>query len=111
VLQRPAPRRVPQRALVHPPATCPVGHRGLAPGIQRGAAEEGSGRADAKCLREAIGIHYHQPRTLNRPATETGGASRPPSRPTPPAHGPRYIAPALESTAAVRSPPSPPACR
>ncbi len=70
-----AARRVSQRTLVHPPDARPDRHRNLAPGIQRGAAEEGIGRTDTERLRKATGIHYHQPRTLNRLATESGGTS------------------------------------
>src|SRR5690606_4770738 len=79
ILQRAPARRVPQRTLVHPPAARPDRHRNLAPGIQRGAAKEGIGRTDTERLREATGIHYHPPRTLNRPATESGGTSVPPN--------------------------------
>lgn len=77
VLQRAAAGRVSQRTLVHPPAARPDGHRDLAPGVQRGAAEEGTRRPNTERLREATGIRYHQPRTLNRPATESGGTSLP----------------------------------
>ncbi len=59
ILQRTAAGRMPQRALVHPPAACPDSHRDLAARVQRGTTEEGSGREDAKRLREATGIHYH----------------------------------------------------
>ena len=50
ILQRALPRRMPQRALVHQPGACPSRHRDVATGIQRGATEEGTRRADARRL-------------------------------------------------------------
>lgn len=49
--------------------------RGVAPGIQRGAAEEIARRADAICIRQATGrqIGYINPRTLKPSATEKRG--------------------------------------
>ena len=50
---------------------------GLAPRVQRGAAEEGTGRAHARPVRQAAGrgTQYSHHRTLNRSATEDGGTS------------------------------------
>ena len=46
-------------------------------GVQRGAAEEGTGRAHARPVRQAAGrgTQYSHHRTLNRSATEDGGTS------------------------------------
>jgi hypothetical protein len=55
------------------------GHRGVAPRIQRGAAEEGPRWADARRIRAAIDGDGEDGesnrRTLNRSATESGGTS------------------------------------
>jgi hypothetical protein len=76
ILQRPAARRVPQRALVHPPAARTGRHRDLAARIQRGASEEGAGWHDASGLCTTLGKHrYDQPRALNPTTTESGGTS------------------------------------
>lgn len=52
-------------------------HRGLAQGIQRGTAEEGTGRSDTRCPCEAAQskIRYSDHRTLDRSATQGGGTS------------------------------------
>ena len=50
IVQRPLPRRVPERALVHEPGACPGRHRNVATGVQRRATEEGTRRADARRL-------------------------------------------------------------
>jgi hypothetical protein len=55
ILQRPPARRMPQRTLVHAPAAGADGHRDLAQGIQRGATEESTRRADARRLCETTG--------------------------------------------------------
>ena len=54
-------------------------HRGLAPGIQRGATEEGPRRADARRLRKTAdkGNEYSHRRTLKPTATQDGGTSHP----------------------------------
>ena len=77
IVQRPVPRRVPQRALVHESGSYPGPRRGLATRVQRGAAEEGTGRAHARPVRQAAGrgTQYSHRRTLNRSATEDGGTS------------------------------------
>ena len=73
----PIPRRVPQRALVHDVGACPGHHRGVAPRVQRGATEEGTGWAHARSLCPTDGerTEYSHPWTLNRTATESGGTS------------------------------------
>ena len=55
IVQWPVPRRVPERALVHQPGACPGRHRDVAAGVQRGATEEGTRRADARRLRAIDG--------------------------------------------------------
>ena len=53
-VQRTIPRRVFQRALVHVACPCPRRYRSVAPGKQRRANEEITGRADTRTVREAI---------------------------------------------------------
>ncbi len=79
IVQRPLPRRMPQRALVHQPGACPSRHRDVATGIQRGATEEGTRRADARRLRQTAdeGNGYSHRRTLKPTATQDGGTSTP----------------------------------
>ena len=50
IVQRPLPRRMPQRALVHQPGPCASRDRDVATGIQRGTTEEATRRADARRL-------------------------------------------------------------
>src|SRR6185437_1162559 len=56
VVQRAPARRMPQRALVPQPAARTRRDRTLAAGIQRGATEEGVGRADTHRLCEAVKV-------------------------------------------------------
>src|SRR5581483_6184442 len=56
IVQRPPARRVPQRTLVLELATGTHRDRNLAPGIQRGATQEGVGRADTRRLRRAVKV-------------------------------------------------------
>src|SRR6185437_2312346 len=56
IVQRPPARRMSQRTLVSQPAVRPHRDRTLAAGIQRGATEEGVGRADTGRLREAVKV-------------------------------------------------------
>src|SRR5688572_18522782 len=72
---------MPQRALVYQPGPCPSGDRGLATGIQRGATEEGTRRADARRLCQAADQRngYSHRRTLKPTATQDGGTSLAPN--------------------------------
>ncbi len=62
VLQRQAPRRMPQRALVHQPAPRTHRYRNLAPGIQRGATEKSTWRTDPNAYAEQLAA---KPTTIN----------------------------------------------
>ena len=46
---------MPERALVHDPTACAGGDRGMAPGLQRAAAEEAVGRVATGGLRRTHG--------------------------------------------------------
>lgn len=65
---------MPERALVLHPATRTTNHRDMAEGIQRGATEEGSGRADTvpTCKTTGKEIDYSNRRTLDLGATQKG---------------------------------------
>ena len=67
IVQRAVTRRVPERTLVHQPASCAGHHPDLGPRVQRGQTEESPGRAHTRRLRQATRGKgdYHQPRTLN----------------------------------------------
>ncbi len=77
IVQRPLPRRMPERALVHEPGARPSRDRDVATGRQRGATEEGTRRADARrlCQTADEGNGYSHRRTLKRTATQDGGTS------------------------------------
>lgn len=75
IVQRPAARRMSERALVRDPCASPIDHRDVAARVQPRKTEESPRRADARRVCKAFDrkSDYNPGKTLNLPATQIGG--------------------------------------